>query len=322
MVFGILFGLGFFLIVYFSSLMMLWLSVGVLVGLVDGVGYLLILLNCVKWFLECKGLIFVFFIGFYGFGSLGFKFIDFYLLVIVGLEKIFVIWGVIVLVMIVFGVILMKDVLNYLVVIVVNGVVENDFIFVELMCKLQYWMLVVMFLMVCMSGLYVIGVVKDIVQGMVYLDVVMVVNVVMVILIVNFSGCLVLGILFDKIFCICVIIIGQVVLLVGMVVLLFVLLNVLIFFVVIVCVVFNFGGIIIVFLLLVSEFFGLNNLVKNYGVIYLGFGIGSICGFFIVLLFGGFYVIFCVIFVLLIFLLVLFIIICQLKSMVYNEVYV
>lgn len=56
--------------------MMLWLSVGVLVGLVDGVGYLLMFFNCVKWFLECKGLIFVFVIGFYGLGSLGFKFID------------------------------------------------------------------------------------------------------------------------------------------------------------------------------------------------------------------------------------------------------
>ena len=51
---------------------------------------------------------------------------------------------------------------------------------------------------------------------------------------------------------------------------------------------------------LVIEFFGLNNLAKNYGVIYLGFGIGSICGSIIASLFGGFYVTFCVIFALLI----------------------
>ncbi len=49
-----------------------------------------------------------------------------------------------------------------------------------------------------------------------------------------------------------------------------------------------------------SEFFGLNNLAKNYGVIYLGFGIGSICGSLIASLFGGFYVTFCVILALLI----------------------
>lgn len=76
MVFGILLGLGFFLIAYFDNLMMLWLSVGVLVGLVDGAGYLLTFFNCVKWFSERKGLIFAFVIGFYGLGSLGFKFID------------------------------------------------------------------------------------------------------------------------------------------------------------------------------------------------------------------------------------------------------
>lgn len=51
---------------------------------------------------------------------------------------------------------------------------------------------------------------------------------------------------------------------------------------------------------LVSEFFGLNNLAKNYGVIYLGFGIGSIFGSIIASLFGGFYVTFYVIFALLI----------------------
>ena len=42
------------------------------------------------------------------------------------------------------------------------------------------------------------------------------------------------------------------------------------------------------------------HLAKNYGVIYLGFGIGSICGSIIASLFGGFYVTFYVIFALLI----------------------
>lgn len=47
---GILLGLGFFLTAHSNSLMMLWLSAGVLVGLADGAGYLLTLSNCVKWF--------------------------------------------------------------------------------------------------------------------------------------------------------------------------------------------------------------------------------------------------------------------------------
>lgn len=67
---GILLGLGFFLTAHSNSLMMLWLSAGVLVGLADGAGYLLTLSNCVKWFPERKGLISAFAIGSYGLGSL------------------------------------------------------------------------------------------------------------------------------------------------------------------------------------------------------------------------------------------------------------
>jgi Oxalate/Formate Antiporter len=296
---GILLGVGFFLTAHANSLMMLWLSAGLLVGLADGAGYLLTLSNCVKWFPERKGLISAFSIGAYGLGSLGFKFIDSQLLASVGLEKTFVIWGAIVLVMIVFGATLMKDA-PLQEVKTANGAVENDFTLAQSMRKPQYWMLAVMFLTACMSGLYVIGVAKDIAQGMVHLDVMTAANAVTVISIANLSGRLVLGILSDKIARIRVITIGQVISLVGMAALLFAPLNAMSFFAAIACVAFNFGGTITVFPSLVSEFFGLNNLAKNYGVIYLGFGIGSICGSIIASLFGGFYVTFCVIFALLI----------------------
>ncbi|MEB3606381.1 MFS transporter [Escherichia coli] len=296
---GILLGLGFFLTAHSNNLMMLWLSAGVLVGLADGAGYLLTLSNCVKWFPERKGLISAFAIGSYGLGSLGFKFIDTHLLETVGLEKTFVIWGAIVLVMIVFGATLMKDAPKQEVK-TSNSVVEKDYTLAESMRKPQYWMLAVMFLTACMSGLYVIGVAKDIAQSLAHLDAISAANAVTVISIANLSGRLVLGILSDKIARIRVITIGQVIALVGMAALLFAPLNAVTFFAAIACVAFNFGGTITVFPSLVSEFFGLNNLAKNYGVIYLGFGIGSICGSIIASLFGGFYVTFYVIFALLI----------------------
>ena len=296
---GILLGLGFFLTAHSDNLMMLWLSAGVLVGLADGAGYLLTLSNCVKWFPERKGLISAFAIGSYGLGSLGFKLIDTQLLETVGLEKTFVIWGAIALLMIVFGATLMEDPPKQEVK-TSNGVVEKDYTLAESMRKPQYWMLAVMFLTACMSGLYVIGVAKDIAQSLAHLDVVSAANAVTVISIANLSGRLVLGILSDKIARIRVITIGQVISLVGMAALLFAPLNAVTFFAAIACVAFNFGGTITVFPSLVSEFFGLNNLAKNYGVIYLGFGIGSICGSIIASLFGGFYVTFYVIFALLI----------------------
>lgn len=296
---GVLLGLGLFLTAHSSNLMMLWLSAGVLVGLADGAGYLLTLSNCVKWFPERKGLISAFSIGSYGLGSLGFKFIDSHLLATVGLEHTFIIWGALVMVMIVAGATLMTDAPKQQVV-NANGVSEKDFTLAESMRKPQYWMLALMFLTACMSGLYVIGVAKDIAQGMVRLDAATAANAVTVISIANLSGRLVLGILSDKISRIRVITIGQVISLIGMAALLFAPLNEATFFAAIACVAFNFGGTITVYPSLVSEFFGLNNLAKNYGVIYLGFGIGSIVGSVIASLFGGFYVTFCVIFALLI----------------------
>ncbi|SCB82948.1 L-lactate MFS transporter [Kosakonia oryziphila] len=315
---GILLGLGFFLTAHSNNLLMLWMSAGVLVGLADGAGYLLTLSNCVKWFPERKGLISAFSIGSYGLGSLGFKFIDSQLLASVGLEKTFVIWGLIALVMIVFGATLMTDAPQQKVA-TVNGVVENDFTLAQSMRKPQYWMLAVMFLTACMSGLYMIGVAKDIAQGMVHLDIATAANAVTIISIANLSGRLVLGILSDKISRIRVITIGQVISLVGMAALLFAPLNATTFFAAIACVAFNFGGTITVFPSLVSEFFGLNNLAKNYGVIYLGFGIGSICGSLIASVFGGFYVTFCVIFALLILSLALSTTIRQPQRSVYKQ---
>ncbi|EMB0594224.1 MFS transporter, partial [Escherichia coli] len=232
---GILLGLGFFLTAHSDNLMMLWLSAGVLVGLADGAGYLLTLSNCVKWFPERKGLISAFAIGSYGLGSLGFKFIDTQLLETVGLEKTFVIWGAIALLMIVFGATLMKDAPKQEVK-TSNGVVEKDYTLAESMRKPQYWMLAVMFLTACMSGLYVIGVAKDIAQSLAHLDVVSAANAVTVISIANLSGRLVLGILSDKIARIRVITIGQVISLVGMAALLFAPLNAVTFFAAIACV--------------------------------------------------------------------------------------
>lgn len=296
---GVLLGVGFFLTAHSNNLLMLWLSAGVLVGLADGAGYLLTLSNCVKWFPERKGLISAFAIGSYGLGSLGFKYIDSHLLATVGLESTFMIWGGLAMVMILLGSMLMTDA-PLQEVKSANGVAEKDYTLAESMRKPQYWMLAVMFLTACMSGLYVIGVAKDIAQGMVHLTAESAANAVTVIAIANLSGRLVLGILSDKIARIRVITIGQVISLVGMAALLFAPLTEATFFAAIACVAFNFGGTITVYPSLVSEFFGLNNLTKNYGVIYLGFGIGSICGSIIASIFGGFYVTFCVIFALLI----------------------
>lgn len=295
---GLLMAVGLMLTSQANNLFMLYLSAGLLVGLADGAGYLMTLSNCVKWFPERKGVISACAIGAYGLGSLGFKFICSYLLSVYSLETTFMIWGGLAMSMIIVGALLMKDAPAQQ----PSGsksAEKRDYSLAESMRMPQYWMLALMFLTACMSGLYVIGVAKDIGESMVHLSAQTAANAVTIIAIANLSR-LVLGVLSDKVARIRVITLAQVVSLIGMSILLFSHMNESSFFIAIACVAFSFGGTITVYPSLVSDFFGLNNLTKNYGVIYLGFGIGSVMGSLIASLFGGFTVTFSLIMALLV----------------------
>lgn len=308
---GIMMAVGFALTANSTNLVMLYLSAGVLVGLADGAGYLMTLSNCVKWFPERKGLISACAIGAYGLGSLGFKFVFNYLLSVNSLERTFIIWGMVTMAMIIIGGMMMKDAPKQSDVkqpntfqkqkIQPDSLTETtqNFSLAEAMRMPQYWMLALMFLTACMSGLYVIGVAKDIGEGMVNLSAQTAANAVTVIAIANLSGRLILGILSDKMARIRVISMAQVISIIGIGILLFSAMDEQLFFLSITCVAFSFGGTITVYPSLVSDFFGLNNLTKNYGVMYLGFGIGSVLGSLVASLFGGFMVTFTLIMVLL-----------------------
>ncbi|EIC83818.1 MFS transporter [Serratia sp. M24T3] len=298
---GILMAVGFFLTAHSTNLVMLYLSAGVLVGLADGAGYLMSLSNCVKWFPERKGVVSACAIGAYGFGSLGFKFICGYLLSIGTLEHTFIIWGLLAMTMVIIGGLMMTDAPKQQARMIDNHQEQpRDFSLAEAIRVPQYWMLALMFLTACMSGLYVIGVAKDIGQGLVHLSAMTAANAVTVIAIANLSGRLVLGVLSDKMARIRVISLAQVISLIGMSIMLFTHMNETSFYVSVACVAFSFGGTITVYPSLVSDFFGLNNLTKNYGLLYLGFGVGSVLGSLIASIFGGFAITFSFITVLLI----------------------
>ncbi|MDI3440388.1 MFS transporter [Erwinia sp. V90_4] len=297
---GLLMAIGLMLTSQADNLFMLYLSAGVLVGLADGAGYLMTLSNCVKWFPERKGVISACAIGAYGLGSLGFKFICSYLLSVYSLETTFMIWGGVAMTMMILGALMMKDAPKQQAAGNKMASQARDYSLGESMRMPQYWMLALMFLTACMSGLYVIGVAKDIGESMVHLSAQTAANAVTIIAIANLSGRLVLGVLSDKVARIRVITLAQVVSLVGMSILLFSHMSESSFFIAIACVAFSFGGTITVYPSLVSDFFGLNNLTKNYGVIYIGFGIGSVMGSLIASLFGGFTITFSLIMALLV----------------------
>lgn len=286
---GVLLGIGLCLTGWSNSIIMLWLCAGILVGLADGIGYLLTLSNCVKWFPERKGLISACAIGAYGLGSLGFKYINSQLLDRYSLPLTFALWGGIAVIMVVAGALMMKDAPRQE---VRQRAGVRDYALAESMRMPQYWLLALMFVTACMSGLYVIGVAKDIGENLIHLSTAVAANAVTIIAVANLSGRLVLGVLSDKMSRLRVVSLAQVIAMAGMSMLLFVHLNETLFFISLACVAFSFGGSITVYPSLVSDFFGLNNLTKNYGIIYLGFGVGSIIGSLVASLFGGFMVTF------------------------------
>ncbi|MCA2017240.1 OFA family MFS transporter [Vibrio tritonius] len=288
---GLLLGVSLVLTAHASNLFMLYLFAGLLVGFADGTGYLMTLTNCVKFFPERKGLASACAIGAYGLGSLGFKFINMYLLEHFGLAQTFNLWGGLAMVMVIIGGLMMTDAPKQTAKVADaedTAEVTHDFTLAEAIKTSQFWMLAVMFLTVCMSGLYVIGVAKDVGQNYVHLDGSTAASAVAVIAVANLMGRLVLGIMSDRVARIRVIALALVVCLVGVSSLLFLHLNSLSFFFAVACIAFSFGGTITVYPSLVSDFFGLNNVTKNYGLIYLGFGVGSFAGSIIASLFGGF----------------------------------
>lgn len=283
---GILMGIGLLLTAHVDNLLMLYICAGVVLGVADGTGYLMTLSNCVRWFPERKGLISALSIGAYGLGSLGFKYINIALLEHSGLNNTFLYWGAIAAVMTITGGLLMQDAPQQ-----VSGnsshAVQN-FTLMEAMHRPQFWIMALIFLTVCMSGLYVIGVAKDIGEQYAGLSFVIAANAVAVIAMANLGGRLILGVLSDKISRSRVVTIALAASLVGVLLLLFSEMNMVFFYLAVACIAFSFGGTITVYPSLVSDFFGLNNLTKNYGAIYLGFGLGSLCGSLVAAVFGGF----------------------------------
>ncbi|ODP26988.1 putative MFS-type transporter [Paenibacillus nuruki] len=304
---GIVLGVGLMLSSQVSSLPLLYMLAGVIVGFADGTAYITSLSNLIKWFPERKGLISGISVGAYGTGSLIFKYINGAFIGSVGVSATFLYWGIIVLLMIVIGSRFIREA-N------VSGapvpqakaaqqrvgdsqpssikptatVVVHDYTVKEMLKTKQVYLLFIMFFTACMSGLYLIGIVKDIGVQLAGLDLATAANAVAMIAIFNTAGRIILGALSDKVGRMKVICGTFIVTAAAVAVLSFIPLTYSIFFAAVAAIAFCFGGNITVFPAIVSDFFGLKNHSKNYGIVYQGFGIGALAGSFIAAWMGGF----------------------------------
>jgi OFA family oxalate/formate antiporter-like MFS transporter len=286
---GLVLGIGLILTSKVTSLPMLYLTAGIIVGAADGIAYLTSLSNCIKWFPEKKGLISGISVGAYGTGSLIFKYINGSLISSNGVSVAFLYWGIISMLLVVIGAQLLKDAPTLSTTATADSNSTNhDFSVKEMLKTKDAYFLFLIFFTSCMSGLYLIGIVKDIGVQLASLTPAMAANAVAMVAIFNTAGRIILGALSDKLGRLNVIIFTLTVITASVFVLSFVHLNFIIFFACVASIAFCFGGNITVFPTIIGDFFGSKNQTKNYGIIYQGFGLGALSGSFIATLAGGF----------------------------------
>ncbi|MGL6184583.1 MAG: L-lactate MFS transporter [Clostridium chrysemydis] len=284
---GIMLGVGLILTSKVSSIGLLYILAGILVGAMDGIAYITTLSNAIKWFPNKKGLISGISVGAYGTGSLIFKYINSDFINKDGFQEAFMIWGIIAMVLIIVGAQLLKDA-KVSEEKVDKGEGRVDFTVKEMLKTKQAYLLFIVMFTACMSGLYLIGIVKDIGVKLAGLDVQTAANAVAMVAVFNTIGRLILGAISDKFDRLKVIMCTLIITLVSVLVLCFVKLNFVGFFTCVACIAFCFGGNITIFPAIVGDFFGLKNHSKNYGVIYQGFGLGALSGSVIATIVGGF----------------------------------
>lgn len=285
MIAGLALGLGLILSSQASSLILLYVLAGVVVGYADGTAYITSLSNLIKWFPERKGLIAGISVSAYGSGSLIFKYVNAQLIESVGVSQAFIYWGLIVTAMIVLGACLIHQAADQS---AVQETKTHEYTTKEMLGTKQVYLLFIMLFTSCMSGLYLIGMVKDIGVQLVGLSAATASNAVAMVAIFNTLGRIILGPLSDKIGRLKIVTGTFVVMASSVLVLSFVDLNYGIYFVCVASVAFCFGGNITIFPAIVGDFFGMKNHSKNYGIVYQGFGFGALAGSFIGALLGGF----------------------------------
>ncbi len=291
-------GLGLLAAAFAPNLLALYLSAGVLLGFGDGLGYMLVLTNCVKFFPRHKGLASALCIGAYGAGSLVYKSIDTAVLGAYSLEGALLTWGLSCACAAALGSLLVKDAMQQAAV-TAAAPSSREYDLRSAIRTVPYWLLTAMFLIDCMVGLYVIGTASNLGVSLAALNVTDAAFGVSVVALANIAGRIIMGALSDRLPRIRLITFDQVLSLLAMLMLLLLPLDLYTLYAALALVAFSFGGTLTIYPSIISDYFGIRNLAKNYGLLYLGFGIGSLSGYLIAFIFDSFALTFAIMAVLL-----------------------
>ncbi|TWI64171.1 OFA family oxalate/formate antiporter-like MFS transporter [Desulfobotulus alkaliphilus] len=281
---AILFGLGLMLSSTASKIWQLYLFYGVFAGLGTGLVYGPALATCIKWFPDKRGLISGIAVMGFGLGAMISKPIILFLIENYGVNNTFLYLGVIYCaILLVAAQLLVSPPLGYRPLhwrpFVGSAVAENlNFTTGQMVKTKQFYLIWLMFHFGCIAGLLVISVAVNIGTDLVKLDAVFAANVVVAIALFNAIGRIFWGGFSDKIGRIRALSVMFSLMALAMFLMGYIEMGYVSFLALGSLVGFCFGGFLSTFPALTTDYYGTENLGKNYGAVIFAFGVAGIVG--------------------------------------------
>ena len=273
---AILYGVGVILTSRADSLYEFYIFYGVIAGIGVGLVYVCPLTTCIKWFPNKKGLATGIVIGAFGLGSLIFKPIIQVSLIDSGLSKTFLKLGIIYLITTFLGAQLLKNPIKEN--IIIQGDSLLDFSVRDMIKTKNFYFIWISFFFACIGGLFIIGSVTDIATELGIMNLKQAAGTIVVIAICNALGRLFWGAISDHIGGKLSAIIMFLITTISLLTLSYIELSIIPFYILIALITLCFGGFLVIYPSLTTEYFGILNLGKNYGVIYQAYGLAALVG--------------------------------------------
>lgn len=271
-----------------ESLWQLYLYYSLIAGVGIGFVYVCPLSTCVKWFPDKKGFITGIAVGAFGLG--GFLFNSFIQSFIesVGVSRAFFYQGIIYMIIGLIGAQLLRQPKINTSEVSDKIINDNEFTVTQMIKTKSFYLIWFIYLTGTITGLLVIGLARDIGIDVAGLAPAVAANAVALAAIFNAVGRITWGILSDKFGRLRVISIMFVLTAIAVGLLSTITPNAWLFFGIVAMIAFCFGGFLAVIPPLTSDYYGIQNLGANYGLVYQGYGIAALVGPMLISLVGGF----------------------------------
>lgn len=275
---GILYGGGVMLTSRADTLPELYLFYGVIAGIGVGFVYVCPLTTCIKWFPNNKGLVTGIVIGAFGIGSLVFKGIIESSILSYGISDTFFRLGIIYLVLSITGARLLKEPKICKKTEAIKNRDKKIYTVRSMVKTSNFYLIWFSYFFACIGGLLIIGAAMEIGLELAHISPHQAAGSVAIIAIFNASGRLFWGMISDHIGSKKSAISMFIFTALALFILSFIPLSQALFYILIAVITFCFGGFLVIYPTITSEYFGITNLGRNYGVVYQAYGIAALCG--------------------------------------------